>query len=230
MLAGSLLLVPARARADAPPAARSPAAIAPLFPQYASRADDLVPPRLQYPTYVYIPGTVDPGMPGAPAKLTWYGWQTLLVLTSTTTVGLALGFGGAAAESPGAAVAGMSIGGAGLLLGGPIVHWAHGHTARGFGVLGLHFGISVAGAGLGLGVACAAGGCGPRSAGFGLFFGPVIGGSLGLIASLIVDMSAFSSEPVTEGATASRRAPGWTIFPDLKITREKTTLGFVGVF
>lgn len=173
-----------------------------------------------------------PGSPELSRKRRWYGWQTLLILGGSTTVGLVIGVGGGAAARSGTVAAiGASIGGAGLLFGGPIVHWANGHLARGFGSLGLNFGMPIAGAGLGLAVACAGGGCSSKSDGSGLFFGPVIGGGLGSIAAVVLDVSLLAYEPVgANPSTASRKARQWTLAPDVEMTRQKTTFGFAGVF
>jgi hypothetical protein len=184
--------------------------------------------------YFYLPGEGGesmPGMPGPPRKRVWYGWQTLLVLGGSATIGIVTTLAGASTRADGVTLVGLSVGGAGLMLGGPIVHWAHGNTAKGFGALGLNFGVPLVSGGLGVAVACGAGGCSGSSQGFGVFFGLLFGGSAGLLGSFIIDVTALDYEasgPVS--ATASRKAPGWTLVPDLHITREKTTFGFAGVF
>jgi hypothetical protein len=59
----------------------------------------------------------------------------------------------------------------------------------------------------------------------------VFGGSVGLLTAMIVDVSALSYETTAPvDSSASKRSPGWTILPDLKISRDKTTFGFAGVF
>jgi hypothetical protein len=170
-------------------------------------------------------------MPGAPSRRVWYGWQTLIVHAASTTVGLSGIFGGAVVSSDVVVLSGTVIGSAGLLLGGPIVHWARGNTGRGFEVLGLNFGVPVVGAAAGIGVGCAAGGCSGGSGGVGIILGMVFGGAAGLLTAIVIDVSVLSfdkSAPV--GSTASKRSPGWTIVPDLKLSREKTTFGVAGVF
>lgn len=211
--------------------APAPPPVAPLPPGYAPRALPLSAPLVQYPTYFYMPVAAGEPLPGTPTKRVWYGWQTLLVLGGSTTLGLVTSLSRFGTRADGLGLVGLSVGGAGLLFGGPIVHWAHGNTGKGFGALGLNFGVPLVGGGVGVGVACAAGGCSGNSGGFGVFFGLVIGGSLGLISSLVIDVTTLdydSNVPVS--AVASRKAPGWTLVPDLHITREKTTFGFAGVF
>ena len=213
-----------------PPA--PPPAVAPYA--YAPRPQPTLVPAYQVPTYVYFPGDGMHGFPGTTeptGKHGWYGWQTLLVFGGSTTVALIGGIAGGTSDSPGVLLTSLSLGGVGFLLGGPITHWAHGHTSKGLGALGLNFGLPLVGGGLGVATACIAGGCGDRSAGIGILFGLVIGGSAGLLASMVVDVSVLSYEETGSGPTiASRRAPTWTILPDLNITRDKTTFGFAGVF
>lgn len=238
------MLTSVSAFADPPPASPSPpappAAISPAPPTFAPAArppqNDLGWPQI--PMYVYVPGSWASsyvpgaqGMPGVPTTRVWYGWQTLFVLAASTTVGLAGMFGGAASNSDAMVIGGSVVGSAGLLLGGPIVHWARGNTAKGFEALGINFGAPVVGAGLGIGIACAAGGCGNNSQGYGVLLGMMFGGGAGLLTAVIVDVSVLSYDKAAPaGPLASRRSPGWTILPDLKISREKTTFGFAGVF
>jgi hypothetical protein len=194
-------------------------------------------PSYDVPDYIYVPAAPwtagvpsIPGMPEMPGQRTWYGWQTLLVFGGSTTVGLIGGFGGGASGSDVVLLAGLSIGGAGFLFGGPIVHWANGHIGRGFGALGLNFGMPLVGAGLGAGVVCVSAGC-DADQGVDIFLGVVIGGGLGLIASMVVDVTVLSYEPSTPVASTARaKAPGWTMLPDFHITKEKTTFGVAGVF
>ncbi|MEP7126990.1 MAG: hypothetical protein ABJE95_39020 [Byssovorax sp.] len=222
-----------RARAEPTPAATP---IAPAIPpsRPGPRRLDGAAPAYEVPTYVYFPGAGMGAMPGAPeiaGKGAWYGWQTLLVLGGSTTVGLVGGFAGGGSGSGGVLIGGLSIGGAGLLLGGPIVHWAHGNTSKGLAALGLNFGVPVVGGGLGVATACIAGGCGSGSEGVGILLGLMIGGSAGLLTSMILDVSVLAYEPVDSNpSVTARRAPTWTLVPDLKITRDKTTFGFAGVF
>lgn len=216
------------------PPAPSPRSTAPTAPPLYGHAPGSLPlaaPLVQVPTYVYVPDTAFEAMRQKPTKRVWYGWQTLIILGASATLGTVTGVSGAATRADGLAFVGMGIGGVGALFGGPIVHWAHGNTGKGFGALGLNLGVPVVSGGIGVAVACGAGGCSGSSSGFGAFFGLLIGGSLGLLGSMIIDVTALAYEDnVPVAATASRKAPGWTLVPDLKITREKTTFGFAGVF
>jgi hypothetical protein len=168
-----------------------------------------------------------------PRKRTWYGWQTLLVYGSSAVAGALVGSVGIATQSSGLAALGIGAGSGGLALGGPIVHWYHGNIAKGFGALGLNFGMPLVGLGLGVGTTCVVGGCGGHDELGNMLVGAIIGASAGLLGSFILDATvlAYSYEPVAPGPpTTARRAPSWTIVPDLEITHEKTTFGFAGVF
>jgi hypothetical protein len=241
------MLTSASALADPPPALplppATPAAIAPAPPPYARAAPlpQSDPQRPQYPYYVYVPGDWGPpsmpgmsgmpGMPGMPPRRVWYGWQTLLVYAASATVGLTAGIAGGASGSGGLVFTGTMIGSTGIVFGGPIVHWARGNTSRGFAALGLNFGATLVSGGIGVGIACAADACRGSFGGFGILAGMVFGGGVGLLTALIVDVSALSYDTkAAPDSSASKRSPGWTILPDLKISRDKTTFGFAGVF
>ncbi len=187
------------------------------------------------PDYLYFPEAAIPGMPSVqlmaplPSTRVWYGWQTLLVFGGSLGVGLIGGIVGGASNSDALLFGGLSLGGGGFLLGGPVTHWVHGNVAKGFESLGLNFGMPVVGGGLGAGIVCISAGC-DADQGIDIFLGVVVGASLGLIASMIVDVSVLSYGNEPAKPVVSRRAPGWKIVPDLKITHEKTTFGFAGVF
>ena len=196
-------------------------------------------PRLEYPTYVYAPSAGPPGapqmfmLPEPPRKRIWYGWQTLIVLGSSTVGGLLTGIVGIATESPALAATGIGFGSGGFAFGGPIVHWSHGNIGKGFGALGLNFGMPLVGLGLGVGTACIFGGCGGHDELGNMAVGGLIGAGAALLGSWIIDVTvlSYSYEPIMPvGQAASRKAPTWTLVPDLKITREKRTFGFAGVF
>lgn len=222
-----------------PLAATLPAPAAPPLSAAAALPPQSHPLRPRYPDYLYVPGDWAPSslpgtpyLPGEPSKRVWYGWQTLLVYGASTVVGLAAGLGGGIGDSDALFVTGFMVSGTGFFLGGPIIHWAHGNTGKGFGALGLNLGVPVAAGGLGVGLACAAGGCGGHGdAGVGIALGLMIGGSVGLITSMIIDVTVLSYETKEPDASSiAKRSPRWTIVPDLTITRQKTTFGFAGVF
>lgn len=229
---GILFLLAGNVHAEPPPplsaAAPPPPSYAPPPYGYAPPFAPVRAPAPRYPDYVYIPGTWDSSTSlSTTPKRVWYGWQTLLVFGGATVVGLSTLLGGGVSGNGGVTLIGGSIGFAGYVFGGPIVHWAHGNTARGFASLGLNFGGTAVGGGLGAAVGSSLEG----SQGFGIFLGLMFGGSAGLLAAMIVDVTALSYESkVPEASSARNKAPRWTLVPDLKITREKTTFGFAGVF
>lgn len=139
----------------------------------------------------------------APAvRRVWYGGQTLIVLAASAAVTAAGGW------TP------VSILGAGgILLGGPVVHWAHGHVGRGFGSLALNVGLPLLTGAVGLGIA----------EGWGvLFTAPV-----GLLAALVIDIAVLSYED--RPATSARRR-GPSLAPDVRFSSDGVAVGAVGVF
>jgi len=143
------------------------------------------------PAQVYVPAK-----PETP-RITWYGWQTLIA--DGAAVGL---LWLALVSSDGSA--GNILGTASFmtyLLGGPIVHWAHGHGGKGWASVGLRVGLPIGGAIAGALIGRAA--CG--SEGEGDFVPcPVVYGALGLVGGMaaapIVDATVIAREPVAAPA------------------------------
>src|SRR5262249_12349307 len=133
---------------------------------------------------IYGAAAAAPTQPARPRY--WYGWQMLTVDGISVTAGLAIGFSGLAVHDGGAkwsqtAPVGFSIGGAGLLFGGPIVHWTHGNIGKGFGSLGMRLGLALLFGAVGFGVGCREG-CHGEDAVFGLggfLIGLPVGASIG---------------------------------------------------
>jgi hypothetical protein len=103
----------------------------------------------------------------------WYGWQ--IVLVDAGTIGL-----GIAAKSG-------AIGGAGYLLGGPIVHLAHGDYVEAGVDLGLRAALPLGGAIVGDKISGCTGACDAPGAGF------LLGGMAGGAVALIVDYTFLSN-------------------------------------
>lgn len=119
------------------------------------------------------------------------------------------------------------VGAIGLVFGGPIVHWAHGHAGRGFAVLGMNLGLTAVGFGLGLAVGAEAS---PRSE-WGALSNAVVGSGVGLLTANIVNAAALSYEdapsPVEVGA---RRPPRLTLVPQLDFAPGRAQFGLAGSF
>lgn len=212
------------AAADEPSAPAAPAAPSPYPNPYTYPYPYAAPP----PGYAYPPLAVP--APEVPTVRRWYGWQTLILYS----LSIPLGITSIASGSGGFEAVALPLASTGLLFGGPIIHWSHGKVARGFAVLGMHVGASVVGSGLGIGIFCAIGAC--SSSGdvgpIGIFLGIVVGGSSGLVASQFVDVAALSyDERPFDASTAGRRKGlGFTLLPDVRVTRDRTMLGIVGTF
>lgn len=67
----------------------------------------------------------------------WYGWQTLIAVGSADTL--------MAASIPGPLAYAMIIGVPVHIMAGPINHWAHGNTGRGFAALGMNLAPPIVG-------------------------------------------------------------------------------------
>jgi len=137
----------------------------------------------------------------APAKpekpqTTWYGWQTLIA--DGAAAGL-LGLTILSSDGNAANVLGTLSFGT-YLLGGPIVHWSHGHGWTGFGSLAARVGFPLGGALVGVLIGAAA--CGSSEDEF--IPCPVAFGAVGLLAGMVaapvVDATIIAREPVTRPA------------------------------
>lgn len=125
-------------------------------------------------------------LPAAPARAEteWYGFQVI----GTDVVGWTLFLGGVKIETWQLGAVGFGT----LLLGGPVVHLAHGNYGR----AGISFGMRAAGPALGLAV----GGLVASKHKELLFEGPLTGAFLGYLAAAIVDIAVVAREDGPEAA------------------------------
>jgi hypothetical protein len=122
----------------------------------------------------------------------------------------------------------------GMVFAGPIVHWAHGHVARGFGSLGLQF----AGAGVGMlaggTIVCSFGACSGSYGALGFLLGGAIGAPIGALTAFVIDVSVLSFDPHTDKAEADQakglRAPSFSLMPLVDIQPTRKTFGLAGTF
>jgi hypothetical protein len=196
------------ASAAAPAVRAQPTAAAPLTTAPAAQAWAPLPWR--------TPPPVEPSR-------RWYGWQTLIVdgVSIVTAV--------AASTPPSQVLLGMPIGGAGVLFGGPIVHWAHGHVGKGFASLGILFAGSLVGGAIGVAVGCASGfavrcseGLSWRMAGF------LVGFPVGALVGSAFDVALLAYE---KRDSLSRPAPrAGSFLPVIDARRDRLVLGLGGAF
>ena len=168
----------------------------------AGEVDAPAPPVVEAaapPAQVEAPAPA--GQVYAPAKpetpqTTWYGWQTLIA--DGAAAGL-LGLTLLSSDGNAANVLGTLSFGT-YLLGGPIVHWSHGHGWTGFGSLAARVGLPLGGALVGVLIGAAA--CGSSEDEF--VPCPVAFGAVGLLAGMVaapvVDATIIAREPVTRPA------------------------------
>jgi len=171
-----------------------------------ARADDVTEPPPQVMTPAPAPEVspqaipappedLPPAIPSPEAKTSWYGWQTLLVDGgSVALLGTDAALISAAGRDP-TLNAGTVIllfgpgvlGSLGYLLGGPTVHWAHGHIGTGFASLGIRVAGPLAGLGVGAMI--------PGIAGKDNLAGALIGTACGAVAAMVVDAALLAREP-----------------------------------
>ena len=127
----------------------------------------------------------------------------------------------------------VGVGALGLLLGGPIVHWANGRGARGFAALGMNFGLSAAG--FGLGALVGAGLWGGRGhgdfAGLGILLVAAGGAGVGLLTSNILNAALlcdYESPPPSEAPTPRRAS--FTVMPQVDLSPGRAHLGVLVAF
>lgn len=125
----------------------------------------------------------------ARAEEEWYGYQ----VAAPDIVGSLLVVAGVQSET-GPAIA---LGAGGMLLGGPIVHAAHGHWGRAGASLGLRVGGPFLGAILG--GALGAGGKSGKGALDGIVYA-IVGAGLGYVAAAAFDIAYLAYEDVPEAA------------------------------
>ena len=114
--------------------------------------------------------------PKPETEAVWYGWQILLL--DTTTASLAVGTDGVAYPV--------------FALGGPIVHLAHRHYGRAGISLGLRLALPAIGAAVGVDLAGHQCDANPDCWGFEVISGGAVGGLIGMVAASILDMAALS--------------------------------------
>lgn len=138
----------------------------------------------------------------------WYGHQTLLV--------------------DGASIAALfadpGLGAGGLILGGPVVHTAHGHVGKALGSLGLRVGAPIAGGAAGMAFeGAASGGC---SGEWGCLRGAVVGFFVGAVSAIAIDSAVLANEDVP----ASERGPSVGLKPSISIGKRDLAAGLTGWF
>jgi hypothetical protein len=172
-----------------------------LVVRVAPAAAQTPPPVAPEPWPVAAP--VAPQAPARAPDMRWYGWQTLLADAGAVTLTFALGAN--VDDGNDAAVVGTAVLGAtAFLLGGPIVHAAHGQWGNAGISLALRGGLVLLAGGIG--AAIGDGACGQYhydhefcAEGYAL-----AGAVMGAVAAVIVD-AAMASEPITARATSTPR-------------------------
>jgi hypothetical protein len=185
------------------------------------------PPAAVAPPPPYPQGAWYPPPPGpiAQERRYWYGWQTLIVDGASVVTAVLVSI------PPSHPMLGMPLGGLGLVLGGPIVHWAHGNTEKGFASLAILLATSAVGGAIGVGVSCAARFVEPCSDGedgwWGRLAGVAVGFPVGAAVGAAIDVSVLAYGTRAEVASPARRV---SVLPALDVGRDRVVLGLGGTF
>ena len=129
----------------------------------------------------------------------------------------------------------LPTGGVAILLypiAGPIVHWSHGHAAKGFASLGVRLGVPIGSALvaglLGTGIARVAGADALEAEDAGLVAG-LITFLVSWPAAMVVDAAVLAKEPVP-ARTDGEDTGSVTVVPTFFRNDQRTTFGLVGSF
>jgi hypothetical protein len=180
----------------APPTTEAaPSASGSVSPYRSVVAPDLAM-GAQAPSHRTVPQTRRREPEVAETETRWYGSHNLIVDGAVT----ALIIGGGAAESSAA----LSAGAIGYLIGSPIVHWAHGNVAEGFGSLGLR--VAAAGVLLVGTAMCVSSALGGTSDGG---CAVAVAGALSVPAVVAIDAAVLAYEEVPTAQVSSTRVVPW---------------------
>ena len=163
-----------------------------------STAGRVVAPRRAFPPLAAVPEAPTPVRESAqppsspvPTASSWYGWQTLTTDgASALLMVMALSSSNGSSSETATAVAWLSVGT--FVVGGPIVHFAHGNAGKGLGSLALRVGLPLVVGGLGAmaeRTQCGGGDfCGVG--------GAFLGGLAGVVGTIAIDSTLLGYERV----------------------------------
>lgn len=150
------------------------------------------------------PAPAETASPAPPPE--WYGWQILI----TDGVAISGIVAGVAADSESLTTLGV------FYMGGPVVHWSHGYSGRGWESLGLRLGLPLVGALAGVGVASAATEC----HGFGCLGGAPVGAGVGALGAMALDVTCLAWEDPPQSTRVRTTASPLTVSPTLELAQD----------
>lgn len=222
--ADELPTLPAPAVAPAAPAAPEAAPVVPAVEQ-APAAPVPAPAASTTdasatPTVVATPTKMRPSPEADQPGREWYGYQTLLV----DMAGIGMGLGAAGGGYP-LAITGLAT----YLVGGPVVHAAHGNGAKVAIDIGVRLGAPTAGAMTGALLACA-GGCrgdfGPLAG----VVGGAFGAGIGALTAIVIDAAVLAREPAERRATEAKWDGKPVVRPEVSSLPGGGAVGLAGAF
>jgi hypothetical protein len=213
---------------DAPTAQSSKVAAPPTTDDERVPAPHQEPPSSSAPSS-HVPASKERREPAEAAPRRWYGWQTL----STDAAAGALAYtyylsnnvwtGGSG--GPGWFV----MSGATYLLGGPVVHVAHGKIGTGVGSLALRVGAPLVLGGVGYAVAGGPGQGGDNGWVAGLV-GAIAGGMVGIVVAVTIDAAVLAYDHPPQPPTASPPRPQHAFAPTASVGPRWIAIGAAGSF
>jgi hypothetical protein len=169
-------------------------------------------------------------------KRSWYGWQTMLVVSGSVAPAVVF----ISAGYPNGSTIALAAGG--VYLGPAVVHWAHGNIGKGFISLGMGVGSTLVGAALGAALyqdkerdaACEQrvrekGGmdlCGLDTT----LEGIAIGSLIGAATYLVVDTAALAYESAPEPKETTVARTSVHVIPRVSVNANQASVGLGGVF
>lgn len=172
------------------------------------------------PTPVAKPTKMRPSPEAEEPAREWYGYQTLLV----DIAGIGMGVGAAGGGYP-LAITGLAT----YLVGGPIVHAAHGNGAKVAIDIGVRLGAPTAGAITGGLIACA-GGCRGDFGALAGVAGGLFGAGIGAVTAIVIDAAVLAREPAERRATEAKWDGKPVVRPEVSSLPGGGAVGLSGAF
>lgn len=185
-----------------------------------------IPPPAGAVVVQAVPAVTAPAPPAPEmTEREWYGWQNMLL--DLAAVGIFVG--GWAADDGNIVGAGYM----GYILGGPIIHWAHGNVGKGFASFGVRVGIPLGGFLVGGLFGYGFGGGSDGNGKFKSFGsdsnGPVVGATIGGALAVILT-SALDAGVMAYTKPKPRETASFTWMPKLDLRPGHTAVGVGGTF
>ncbi|MBI5529573.1 MAG: hypothetical protein HY897_24875 [Deltaproteobacteria bacterium] len=217
MLAAALFLaatVPAHAQTVVPPPAEQPAQPTTAAPVSEPTLVPVVPRH---------PSLMDEPLYLREETRRWYGYHNLLVIAGSLVVAGLVGVAGHGGPA-------FVVGAAGIYLGPPTVHWAHGNAGKGFASLGVGVGGAMLFGMAGAFIKCSGDACEGESGGFGFGTGFLLGAAVSTAGYIIFDVGFLAYDEPRPDPKRAAPTSSFRIVPKVWVAQNQTTFGVSGEF